>query len=421
MQSIQTDADDITFSANSLTVNVLDADDTYTPSVYLSAKEGNVSFTNGIRVVSASSNNTGNVEADLGRLTNVVKLNDKTGSEGTNNVQNYTAGYTVVQLADDLNDGATGFVNGEGKLSNVAVQANPNINGIAGVAPLGLHLWRNEMNDVTKRLGELRAGTSNDVNGVWARIYNGQAKLNGRGVENDYTSLQIGANREVANGVRIGAAFSYTDGSNDIGAGSGDSSVMALTGYATKFFDNGMFVDATAKYGRIDSDFDILLDNAKSSGDYNTNAFSVSMETGWRFAPTQLVFVEPQLELMYGRIDSVGYTTSTGVHVEQDAADTLVGRAGLVLGVSCPNNRGNAYVRASVLHDWQGEAKYFFSKTNAASRHLSDDLGGTWYEFGMGANLHVAENCLIYSDAERTSSGEVDTDYRVNLGVRWGF
>lgn len=78
------------------------------------------------------------------------------------------------------------------------------------------------------------------------------------------------------------------------------------------------------------------------------------------------------------------------------------------------------YIRTSVLHDWKGEAGYTYS-FEGHSRSLSEDLGGTWYEYGLGANFNATKNLHLYADIEAADGGEVDTDYRVNLGARWSF
>ena len=125
--------------------------------------------------------------------------------------------------------------------------------------------------------------------------------------------------------------------------------------------------------------------------------------------------------MMYGRVESVDYTTSTGVKVNQDSAETLIGRAGFVMGLKCPADRGNAYVRASVLHDWEGDANFKFTKDGVNSRAISESLGGTWYEYGIGANFNATKQLHVYADVEAANGGEVDTDYRVNLGMRYSF
>lgn len=331
---------------------------------------------------------------------------------------------TVTQEADEIHDGATGSVTfdetGKSDVTGVKTSANVNTHGIAEMTVLGLQIWRNEINDMNKRLGELRDSTAEE-NGIWARAYHGKASGGFLNIENKYTAFQFGYDRQVVPGTWIGGALSWTDGSSDFSAGGGDNSVLALTGYGSKLWDNGLYLDVTAKYGRIKNEFDIVSNVGRTTADYDTNAFSMSAEAGWRLYPLHnAFFVEPQVEVMYGHVESVDYTTSTGVKVEQDAADTLIGRAGVVLGVKCPNDRGNAYVRASVLHDWKGETEYRFGK-DGAMRTISGDLGDTWTEYGIGANFNATKQVHVYADVEATSGAEIDTDYRVNLGVRYAF
>ena len=360
-----------------------------------------------VNVVAAPENNSGNAQKDLTEIAESVVFDDKKT-------------HNITQQADDLNDSFSGTVT-DGKLGDVKVEANANINGIAEMTALGLHIWRNEINDMNKRLGELR-DSSAEANGVWARVYNGKAKFGNQNITNKYTVFQFGYDHQVADGTWLGGALSWTDGNNDFAVGGGDSSLLAFTGYGSKLWDNGMFLDVTGKVGRMKNEFDISLASGKSSASYHTNAVSVSAEAGWRLYPMQNSFyVEPQVELMYGHVFGVDYSTSTGVNVEQDSADTLIGRAGVVLGLKCPDNRGNAYLRASVLHDWKGDADFTFSKTAGTARAISEELGGTWYEYGIGANFNATKQVHLYADVEAANGGEVDTDYRVNFGLRYSY
>ena len=360
-----------------------------------------------VNVVAAPENNSGDAQKDLTEIAESVVFDDKKT-------------HNITQQADDLNDTFSGTVT-DGKLGDVKVEANANINGIAEMTALGLHIWRNEINDMNKRLGELR-DSSAEANGVWARVYNGKAKFGNQNITNNYTAFQFGYDHQVAAGTWLGGALSWTDGNNDFAVGGGDSSLLAFTGYGSKLWDNGMFLDVTGKVGRMKNEFDISLASGKSSASYHTNAVSVSAEAGWRLYPMQNSFyVEPQVELMYGHVFGVDYATSTGVNVEQDSADTLIGRAGVVLGLKCPDNRGNAYLRASVLHDWKGDADFTFSKTTGAARTISEELGGTWFEYGLGANFNATKQVHLYADVEAANGGEVDTDYRVNFGVRYSY
>ena len=55
------------------------------------------------------------------------------------------------------------------------------------------------------------------------------------------------------------------------------------------------------------------------------------------------------------------------------------------------------------------------------SRTVSSDFGGTWGEFGIGANVSVSDNTYVYADVEHTTGGEIEEPWRVNFGVRYNF
>lgn len=420
------DPDRIFLTANNITVNVLDTENL--PTVYLSGASdvnGNaVTKVGALSVVASGSNNSGDAAADLQKLSGVVKTNTKTAEDGSNESVSVTAetikDITLTQEANDIYDGATASVDETGAVTAIQSTGNVNIDGIAGIASTGFLLWRDEMTSLNRRLDDLRDSSSHD-NGLWVRAYNSRSGYGARNITSKYTAIQVGYDRQISNQFWLGGAFSYTDGDHEVAQGSADNSLAAFTLYGTWMNDSGLFVDVTGKYGRIDNDFDINLgsDQGVSSGDYDTNAWGISVQAGWRWQPN-MFFVEPQVELMYGRMSSVDYTTSTGLTVDHDAVDSLIGRAGFRIGVDYPDNLGRIYLRASVLHDWKGEADYTFTK-GAISRYETDDLSGTWYEVGVGANFNVTDNLHIIGDLQTSHGGEVDTDYRVNLVARYSF
>mgnify|MGYP005883880203 FL=1 len=406
---------DIHFEANSLTINVKDPNHA---AVYLPATEGNVTTAaENIKVIVDGAANTGNAAEDLKAGGSIVQLVTKVP---TGNATEIKSGTVVEQLANEIYDSASGVVGEGGTVSDIVVTNNPATHGIAEMTALGVQIWRSEINDMNKRLGELR-DSSGQENGLWARVYNGKAKYGAQNVTNKYTSFQFGYDRQVTPGIWLGGAMSYTDGNNDFKQGDGDSSLYAFTAYGSWLGDNGMFLDVTGKVGRMKNSFDIATDLGLSSGSYHTNTVSMSAEAGWRFYPMQnTFFVEPQVEVMYGHVFDADYTTSLGVQVNQASTDSLIGRAGFALGMKCPNNRGNAYVRASVLHDWKGDAESTYSK-NGITRTLSEDLGDTWLEYGIGANINAIDNLHFYADLEATENAKVETSYRFNVGVRYAF
>ena len=297
------------------------------------------------------------------------------------------------QKPTDIFDGSTAIIADSGdckdctienvKIEKVQTQENPNINGIAEMAALGLHVWRNEIDEMHRRVGEIR-DSSESIDGVWARVNNGQARYGNQDVKNNYTSVQVGYDRQVSPGVWVGGALSYTDGDNDFRYGDGETDLYAFSLYNSWLFDNGIYLDLVSKIGRMKNSFDIQYDAVDSSGDYHTNAVSLSAELGWRYYATESLFVEPQAEMWYGHVFDADYRTSTGIDVDNKSVDSLVGRLGLKLGFDFPDELGSFFVKASVLHDWEGDADFTFRKGDI-ERSLTESLGGTWYEYGLGA------------------------------------
>lgn len=417
--------DVITLASDSISINV---EDSSSNNLFIVTKNNRETQASDIHVVGAAANNTGNAVADLEKLAGIVKTNYKDENK-TNHLQ-CLPGVQLEQLPNDILDGAVGEVAGpkdpdapdcvDCGVQNVRTIDNPNVHGIAEMTALGLHIWRNEIDDMHRRMGDLR-DSSGQVNGLWTRIYNGKASFGGQSIENKYTAFQFGYDHQVSPGLWMGGALSYTYGDNDFDHGEGDSNLLAFTAYASRLFENGFYLDFTGKVGRMKNSFDIRVGDMRSSGDYHTNAVSVSAEAGWRFDVMKNVFFEPQVEVWYGHVFDAQYETSTGVDVAQASTDSLVGRAGFRLGLECPNNRGSAFIKASVLHDWEGEADFRFSKGGVASRTLTEDLGGTWYEYGIGADFNATEQLHFWAELERGDGGEVDTDYRATIGMRYAW
>lgn len=86
------------------------------------------------------------------------------------------------------------------------------VEGIRDLATINLLTWRQEMNSLNKRMGELRNSTGE--HGVWSRVYTGKIE-NGSKYDNDYQTYQVGYDKKytVDNGVMfVGGLVSYTDG-----------------------------------------------------------------------------------------------------------------------------------------------------------------------------------------------------------------
>lgn len=322
----------------------------------------------------------------------------------------------VVETQDGIIAGKmSAKVGADGKIvdSTIKTAVQQHNQAVSSMTNLSLMTWRQENNDMNKRLGEVRA--SEGSQGIWARMARGQSKYGQQGIKNQYNYYQLGYDSKISDDWILGGAFTYTDGDSSYTNGSGTNKHTGFAVYGSNLRDDGSFIDLIAKYAHMKNDFDV--NGGVGSGDYSTNGLSFSAEYGKRFHQ-EGYWIEPQAELTYGRVSSADFTTKNGASVHQDSMDSLVGRLGFSLGKDI--KQGNVYVRASYLYDFQGDTSVTMSKGGAATP-FKTDLGGGWWEFGVGTNLDLGHDTHFYLDVETTAGGDVDTPWQWNAGVRYSF
>ena len=343
-------------------------------------------------------------KATLEDLAGTVKMKevDKTASDEVETQDGIIAGKMFAKVTDGKIDAST--------VKRAIQQHNQ---AVSSMTNLSLMTWRQENNDMNKRLGEVRA--SEGSQGIWARMARGQSKYGAQGIKNQYNYYQLGYDSKISDDWILGGAFTYTDGDSSYTNGSGTNKHTGFAVYGSNLRDDGSFIDLIAKYAHMKNDFDV--NGGVGSGDYSTNGLSFSAEYGKRFHQ-EGYWIEPQAELTYGRVSSADFMTKNGASVHQDSMDSLVGRLGFSLGKDI--KQGNVYVRASYLYDFQGDTSVTMSKGGAATS-FKTDLGGGWWEFGVGTNLNLGHDTHFYLDVETTAGGDVDTPWQWNAGVRYSF
>lgn len=367
-----------------------------------------------VKVVGAGSANTGNLENDLQRLAYVVKItHELEGQEGTALPEILApAGATVEQKPGGIDDGGTGTVGEDGDVTDIKPIKNPDVFGAAEIGALGLLSWRTELDDMNRRLGELRDSAGEQ--GLWVRMIRG---------ENDYKSLdsqhniyQIGYDRKLSSDPHwtLGAAFSYTDGEGSYDTGRFDMSHKTLTLYGSRLNDDGSYIDIVGKYSRLNHD----LENTWGDGEYDANGYSLGVEVGKRFTQDSGFWIEPQAQLIYGYVDSASYNAGD-IRVSQDSMQSLIGRAGVRLGKNF--DKGNVYLRASYLYDFDGDTGVTFTDAQGRQRSFDQDLGGGWCEVGLGTNVNLSDTTHLYFDIEKTFGSDIAITWQWNAGVRWSF
>lgn len=290
--------------------------------------------------------------------------------------------------------------------------------GITELANVAFMAWRAENDEMHQRMGELRS--SNGEAGIWARMKRGESKYGDMDIKNQYSTYQLGYDEKVGDSNwYIGGAISRTEGKSSFATGSGENQSTGFTVYGTYVADDGQYVDLSAKYARLDNEFDVFgRSGIESTGDYRNNGYAFSAEYGKRIEAGNDFWVEPQVQLTYGHLSSANYTTSRDVRVTQDAMDSVVGR--LVFAAGKDIGAGNVYVKASYLYDFDGDTNV--KMTDGKNSAVYDqDLGGGWFEVGIGTNINLSETSHLYFDVEKTYGGDIETPWQWNAGVRFDF
>lgn len=302
---------------------------------------------------------------------------------------------------------------------------------ISNDASLALrNVWRIEGNNVMKRMGELRSGTEAGKGGVWARYYRGELSADSNydsSFSQDYTGFQgsIDKVQDYKGGkLYTGIAVNRIDSNAGYTVGSGDLSSTGVGLYGSWLGSKGHYLDVIARGSKLTNDFKLVdLSGNAAKADYDTWAYGISAEYGYRQDLNAGWFVEPQAELSLGHISRVDYTTSNGVSIRQDGVNSAIVRLGFLGGkeFSIGGRPSNAYVKASLLHDFGGNGDstgYYGIKSLAMQ---TGDLTGSWYEIGLGANLGITKNSNLYFDALKTLNSTVRTDWQFNAGLRFTF
>lgn len=349
--------------------------------------------------------------------------NDAVGGDVNAFLENHIKignGSTVEQLGEatvELAEGeAVGKVTGkivDGKLDESTVVEDVNQKSIDVTNLLGMmprFVTRVEMNDLRKRMGDLRAVEGK--NGVWARYDGG--KLSGQGLDHKFNKIQVGADTMPSdNGIRYGFALSYTQGDVDGSASTADTDTYSLAGYGVWLGDEGQFADVIARVAKVGTD----LTTAAYSADLDQLALSLSGEFGWRFDLAKSLYVEPSIEATYTYIEDETFTGTTALF-EIDSTNSFMTRAGAALGWKLPDDRGDIYVRGGLVHEFLGDSKL---SVNHGFRTVELDGQDTWFEYAIGGNYKVGNNAYVYADVERSAGGDIDVDWRANIGARFVF
>lgn len=201
---------------------------------------------------------------------------------------------------------------------------------------------------------------------------------------------------------------------NDFGSGSIDAEGFGIGATGTWYGNNGTYFDAQAQINWLDSDYGSSAAGTLISGQSAT-AYALGVEVGHRFELDGRRNLIPQAQIMWGQLDSDGFTDSAGNTVGFSSANSLIGRLGLAYeyehseghlsddGTSDTEGLGQSektYVIGNILHQFSDTA---FSM-NGDNFESGNDA--TWAEIGLGGSISWDdEGSLFVEGSYRTSLG----------------
>lgn len=320
---------------------------------------------------------------------------------------------------------------------------------------LNYDLYMANFNSLNKRMGELRENPHSQ--GVWLRVFNGALSNDfGLKTKTNYTTIQAGYDYAFGNegsNNYLGFALSYalststSEHAFDVNAQKRSvdsiySNAFEVALYNSYVNDEGFYNDTIAKFSYIMSDFKINNLNdptqiTSTTNDTKNFALTLSDEVGYKFAlgESKEWGITPQLEVGFGYFNQSNFKQTLqdlGAFLQSnaDAVMTVRTRVGSSFSYDfkalsqLQNFNASIYLGAFYEYDYVNGGDITF-RTDQITQDTANNLSHLQSDgrvvLNIGTNMNIKENIRIYFDFEKSFMGKINTDYQVNLGVRYSF
>ena len=283
--------------------------------------------------------------------------------------------------------------------------------------------WRNNTNDLQRRLGDLRL--ANTDQGVWAKYIGGKSKItDGADARITYNGVQVGYDHKVSNGWIFGGALDYSTSSNSYAVGSGDGKIGGLALYGTKQHDDGRYLDIIARGNRLSNNYKLYsVGGQRVNGDYHTFGTSLSAEYGKRIKKQNGFYIDPSVEFIVGRLNGVSYDANIAgggsMHVKADGVNSAVGRLGF--GIGKETEKSNIFAKLALAHEFSGKMNTTYSAPGNPTVKTELDLKDTWLDAEIGGSWSVRPSTYLYGTFTKNFGATIDNTWRIDAGVRHNF
>ena len=315
----------------------------------------------------------------------------------------------------------------------------PKVNMEMGYSTVGtLHERRGE-----NRILDLE-NMSDDKGQIWTRIYGSGLNENGTDrfqYEGNLYGVQIGHDFKInkdknGNDHLLGGYISYNRASTDFfdeyraengkisdskytGKGKSESISLGIT--KTKYTPKGSYYDLVGQVSYLQNKYNSRDDYSAKQNGFGLllsgeagKSFSISKNGNWS--------VEPQAQLIYQYLNTKSFNDGLR-NVNQDNRNGLRGRTGVRLAYNGDNGNSRTNSYYAVANVWHDFTKYDSKYTNIGSDKITEKLGTTWGEIGLGAQAPLGQKSNLYVDTryEHSFNNSNRSGYKGTIGFKHTF
>lgn len=295
-----------------------------------------------------------------------------------------------------------------------SVLSNEALKQSRGILNQAKFSWAFEVNNLTKRLGDIR--NLQGEQGAWARTFVGSGSFKDNDQKVNYYAVQLGADKWLNNDKSLlGISIGYTK-QNLKDAVTGNQKSYSLGAYFTHFIDDRLYLDAVLRYIHTSGDYEY-----ERFGKLNSNSLNIflgSIEAGYKMPLNNQFYLEPQAELIISRIPK-SVISSDKVSFEMKAQTPISSKLALYAGMDA-NDKLSLRAGIGGYFDLNNQDTKITLKEKGAS--YNDVIKKDKRAFtNIFAAYKINENNRINLEVERTFGGDFNIDYNFNINYRYTF
>ena len=341
--------------------------------------------------------------------------------------------------------GTTGGSSGSSR--PIYIMAQP-VSAYVLMSKVNMEMGYSTVGTLHERRGENRIldleNMSDDKGQIWTRIYGSGLNENGTDrfqYEGNLYGVQIGHDFKInkdknGNDHLLGGYISYNRASTDFfdeyraengkisdskytGKGKSESISLGIT--RTKYTPKGSYYDLVGQVSYLQNKYNSRDDYSAKQNGFGLllsgeagKSFSISKNGNWS--------VEPQAQLIYQYLNTKSFNDGLR-NVNQDNRNGLRGRTGVRLAYNGDNGNSRTNSYYAVANVWHDFTKYDSKYTNIGSDKITEKLGTTWGEIGLGAQAPLGQKSNLYVDTryEHSFNNSNRSGYKGTVGFKHTF